>query len=132
MVKKNALNFLSDPQYSSQLWHCAHCDSVDSQSHILVCDSYRYLREGKDLKSDQDLVKYFKRCCISKRKIRKYVIMTGSYRIASALLSEGRSEEGAQENSGFSKIFKIKPPERSDWPQFEEFVYRFSMGYSSW
>ena len=32
----------------------------------------------------------------------------------------------------FSKIFKIKSPERSDWTQFEEFVYRFSMGYISW
>ena len=55
-----ALNCSSNLQYSSQLWHCTHCDSMDSQSHILVCDSYRYLREGKDLKSDQDLVKYFR------------------------------------------------------------------------
>ena len=30
--------------------------------------------------------------------------MTGSFRTASAQLSEGRSEEGAQENSGFSNL----------------------------
>ena len=30
--------------------------------------------------------------------------MTGSYRTASAQLSEGRSEEGAQENSEFSNL----------------------------
>ena len=30
--------------------------------------------------------------------------MTGSYRTASAQLSEGRNEEGVQENSGFSNL----------------------------
>ena len=73
MVKKVALNFSSDPQYSSQLWHCTHCDSMDSQSHILVCDSYRYLREGKDLKSDKDLVKYFRDVVSLREKLENIV-----------------------------------------------------------
>ena len=32
----------------------------------------------------------------------------------------------------FSKIFKIKPPERSEWTQFDAFVCNFSMGLPSW
>ena len=39
--------------------YCTHCDTMDSQSHITKYESYRYLREGKDLSSDKDLVKYF-------------------------------------------------------------------------
>ena len=60
MVKNIAFNYSSDPKFSSQLWHCTHCDRMDSQSHVLTCESYKYLREGKDLSSDQDLVKYFR------------------------------------------------------------------------
>ena len=59
MVKHVKFNFSSDPVYSSQLWHCTHCDRMDSQSHILICESYKYLREGKDLNNDKHLVKYF-------------------------------------------------------------------------
>ena len=60
MVKNIAFNYSSDPKFSSQLWHCTHCDLNDSQSYVLTCESYKYLREGKDLSSDQDLVKYFR------------------------------------------------------------------------
>ena len=60
MVKNIAFNYSSDPKYSSRLWHCTHCDRMDSQSHVLTCESYKHLREGKDLSSDPDLVKYFK------------------------------------------------------------------------
>ena len=31
----------------------------DTQSHVMVCAGYSDLREGKDLKTDKDLVKYF-------------------------------------------------------------------------
>ena len=47
-------------QDSCGVWRCTHCDYIDTQSHILVCDSYKYLREGKNLTSDYDLVKYFR------------------------------------------------------------------------
>ena len=59
MVRHVKFNYSSDPVYSSQLWHCTHCDKMDSQSHILSCESYKYLREGKDIRKDKDLVKYF-------------------------------------------------------------------------
>ena len=55
MVKTIAFNYSSDPKFSTQLWHFTHCDRMDSQSHVLTCESYKYLREGKDLSSDQDL-----------------------------------------------------------------------------
>ena len=60
MVKNIAFNYSSDPKFSSRLWHCTHCDHMDSQSHVLACNSYKHLREGKDLNSDKDLVKYFR------------------------------------------------------------------------
>ena len=37
-----------------------HCDKLDSQSHLMHCDSYKYLREGRDLNSDKNLVDYFR------------------------------------------------------------------------
>ena len=70
MVKTVKFNYSSDPKHSSQLWHCSHCEKMDSQSHILVCDSYQYLREGKDLKCDKDLVKYFRDVISLREKIQ--------------------------------------------------------------
>ena len=60
MVENIAFNFSNDPKHTRQLWRCTHCDYIDTQSHILVCDSYKYLCEEKDLASDYDLVKYFR------------------------------------------------------------------------
>ena len=55
------MNYLNDPVYKSEQWRCDDCLScVDSQSHILYCPAYQYLREGKSLKSDQDIVDYFR------------------------------------------------------------------------
>ena len=73
MVKKVAFNYSSDPKYSSQLWHCTHCDRMDSQTHILSCDSYQYLRSGKDLSSDKDLVTYFREVISLREKIENIV-----------------------------------------------------------
>ena len=73
MVKNVAFNYSSDPKYSSQLWHCMHCDKMDSQSHIIVCDSYKYLRNGKDLSSDKDLVTYFRDVISLREKIENIV-----------------------------------------------------------
>ena len=73
MVKYVKLNFSSDPLYSSQLWHCTHCDMMDSQSHITKCESYKYLREGKDLDSNKDLVKYFRDVISLREKIENLV-----------------------------------------------------------
>ena len=73
MVKSVAFNFSSDPKYSSQLWHCTHCDRMDSQTHILSCDSYQYLRTGKDLSCDRDLVTYFREVISLREKLDNFV-----------------------------------------------------------
>ena len=71
MVKNIAFNYSSDPKFSSQLWHCTHCDRMDSQSHVLTCESYKFLREGKDLSSDLDLVKYFRDVLTLREKVEQ-------------------------------------------------------------
>ena len=55
--------------YSKQLWKCAHCDMIDSQTHIVHCVSYKHLREGKDLEEDKDLVKYFRDVIALREKV---------------------------------------------------------------
>ena len=60
MVQTIAFNFSSDPQFVNRLWRCVHCERMDSMSHVLNCEGYRYLREGKDLSNDLDLVNYFR------------------------------------------------------------------------
>ena len=53
-------------KFMADLWTCSGCSQPgdangyrDSQEHILVCEGYSRLREGKDLCSDDGLVKYF-------------------------------------------------------------------------
>ena len=58
---KCKMNFLNDPKFKTDMWRCDSCEKcIDSQSHILYCPSYKQLREGKSLSSDQDIVDYFK------------------------------------------------------------------------
>ena len=57
-VKMNRKN---DPKYAQDLWKCDDCQSMDSQAHIVWCPAYATLREGKDLKSDADLVEYYQK-----------------------------------------------------------------------
>ena len=52
-------NFKNDPKYLHDLWKCTSCQSsIDTQSHILWCESYKKLREEKDLSSNKDLAQY--------------------------------------------------------------------------
>ena len=60
MVETIAFNFSNDPININRLWQCTHCDKIDSQSHVLICDSYKHLRKDKNLGSDRDLVAYFR------------------------------------------------------------------------
>ena len=60
MVQNVAFNFSSDPQFVNRLWRCVHCGCMDSISHVLNCEGYKYLREGKDMEDDLDLVNYFR------------------------------------------------------------------------
>ena len=54
-------NYKNVPGHRAKLWLCDSCEtSIDSQSHILWCPSYAELREGKDIRSDKDLINYVK------------------------------------------------------------------------
>ena len=53
------MNFSHDPKFSKDLWMCDSCKrAIDTQSHMMICPAYSKLREGKDVNSDEDLVKY--------------------------------------------------------------------------
>ena len=58
-MTKVRMNQRSDKLNSKQLWKCAECGNIDTQSHIVWCPFFASLREGKSLDSDIDLVKYF-------------------------------------------------------------------------
>ena len=53
------MNQSSDPKHRAELWKCSACGNIDSQSHILWCDSYSKLREGKSLDNDRDIAQYY-------------------------------------------------------------------------
>ena len=61
-------NFKSEPTFKANKWICVGCDngtddgkigSLDTQAHVLVCEGYSDLRDGKTLTKDKDLVDYF-------------------------------------------------------------------------
>ena len=64
-------NYRSDPKNSEELWRCGSCLSghIESQSHILHCEAYSELREGKSLSNDKDLVNYMKNVLIIREKL---------------------------------------------------------------
>ena len=65
------MNFKNDPAFKANLWTCSGCyprtkhtvteqtRTDDTQSHVLICDSYADLRKDKDLSDDKDLVDFF-------------------------------------------------------------------------
>ena len=63
------MNFKNDPVYKANLWTCLGCarskDTAvdpackDTQAHVLACEGYEDLREGKNFDDDKDLVEYF-------------------------------------------------------------------------
>ena len=60
MVPTIKMNFPRDKEFASSLWVCPGCNiHLDSQAHVMSCDSYSHLREGLDLKEDIDLVRFF-------------------------------------------------------------------------
>ena len=66
------MNFKSDPKYSRELWRCDGCRrTVESQPHILYCPAYKTLREGRDIKDDNDLVKYVQEVLLAREKGRQ-------------------------------------------------------------
>ena len=65
------MNFMNDQKLSRELWRCDSCKTgtIESQSHILHCQAYRKLREGKDLKKDNDIVYYFRGVLVIQAKL---------------------------------------------------------------
>ena len=53
------MNFPSDKGFTSDLWSCWHCPSIDTQDHIMNCPAYKDLRKDKNLSNDRDLISYF-------------------------------------------------------------------------
>ena len=60
---KCKMNYKNDRQFKRKLWFCGNCaiGAVDTLSHILVCEGFKSLREGKDISSDKDLVQYYQK-----------------------------------------------------------------------
>ena len=54
------MNQVSDKNHAKNLWKCAECGNIDSQTHILWYPFFLTLREGKSLENDTELVEYFK------------------------------------------------------------------------
>ena len=58
MTQHVKMNFSSSTLYTD-LWQCDSCrNMIDTQSHVLWCENYSGLREGKDLEKDEDLCAY--------------------------------------------------------------------------
>ena len=82
MTPRVACNFKNDPRFKLAGWLCVGCPQartsplpatadlsahsppsppqLDTQQHITTCPGYADLREGLDLQTDRDLVKYFR------------------------------------------------------------------------
>ena len=56
---KSKLNLKNDPTFRKEGYLCDSCMSKeDDNLHVLFCDSYRDLRQGKSLLNDKDLATY--------------------------------------------------------------------------
>ena len=60
MTRYVKFNYKSSKQYANQLWKCENCDNISTESHMLWCNNFKHLREGKNLKSDKDLANYLR------------------------------------------------------------------------
>ena len=53
------IKFNYSAKYEKDLWLCdTCCSAIETQSHMVFCPAYASFREGKDLKSDDDLIAY--------------------------------------------------------------------------
>ena len=66
MTQHVKMNQKSNPQYAESLWRCEECGLQDTNSHLLWCNGYESLREGKDLECDRQLCEYLQRIFISR------------------------------------------------------------------
>ena len=61
MLPTVQMNFMSERKFADNGWTCSGCSiRKDSQQHLLICPGYADLRVGRNLKSDSDLVAYYR------------------------------------------------------------------------
>ena len=55
------MNYSNDPQFKKDLWVCGSCGvgAIDTTSHVLICEAYQHLRDGKDVFCDKDIAQYY-------------------------------------------------------------------------
>ena len=54
----------------SNLWKCDSCQSeIDSQSHVMVCEAYKTLREGKNINDNKDITEYLMKVALIREKL---------------------------------------------------------------
>ena len=64
-------NFSHKPEYIKEGFMCDSCErEVDENTHVLHCESYKKLRESKDLNHDADLAKYLFKVSNIRMKLR--------------------------------------------------------------
>ena len=64
-------NFKQKPEYKAEGYLCDSCErEIDENTHVLFCDSYKSLREGKDLNSDNDLCDYLRKVLSIRSELR--------------------------------------------------------------
>lgn len=68
---KCKMNFSSERVNIETSWKCRACCSgaIETQSHILYCEAYKPLREGKSLSSDEDIVDYYRKVSELREKL---------------------------------------------------------------
>ena len=60
MTRTVQMNFKSEKKFILNGWKCVSCGNLDTQEHLLSCPGYSFLRDGKKLDQDQDLVIYIR------------------------------------------------------------------------
>ena len=54
-------NFKNKPTFRNDGWVCEGCrKEVETSGHVMSCQAYDLVRQGKDLSDDKDLVQFFK------------------------------------------------------------------------
>ena len=60
MTRTVQMNYKGDPEFRKNGWKCVGCGEPDLQEHVVSCSAYGHLRSNLDLRTDKDMVKYYK------------------------------------------------------------------------
>ena len=58
MTQHVKMNQKNNREYAETMWKCNECGMQDTNAHLLWCEGYASLREGKDLGCDMQLCNY--------------------------------------------------------------------------